>query len=104
MKAQSYDRTRRLTGTWLRASAAMFALLSAACPTRAAPQVPASGDTVLLELDEEQRATSRALRIQRQALAKSDRRDPRTALELAERFVTLGRTQHDERYFGYASA
>jgi len=94
-------------GSRLRASAAVFALIvTFGSEVSAAPQKPASADTVLLQLDEGQRETSRALRAQRAShgTAAGESADVHSAVALAERFVALGREHHDERYFGYASA
>jgi len=85
----------RPIGARLRASVAVFAFLSAVT-SFAAPYKPSS-DTVLLELDVAQQQASATRRA-------ANSTDPQAAVELAAKFVALGRAQHDERYFGYASA
>ena len=89
----------RLIGTRLRASVAVFALFLAST-IQAAPYKP-SGDTVLLELDGAQRSASAALKTARVA---KNSTDPHSAAAAARQFIALGRAQHDERFFGYASA
>jgi predicted Zn-dependent protease len=53
---------------------------------------------VLLKLDASQQQTSKQLR------SANRKNNLDEALDLATEFVALGRAQHDERYFGYASA
>jgi predicted Zn-dependent protease len=91
-------------GTRLRASVAVFALATCtlAATAFAAPYKPAAQDEVLLKLDAAQRQASAQLReVNDNARNISD---ANVAAETARKFVALGRAQHDERFFGYASA
>lgn len=77
---------------------AIWALSSIAM---AAPYRPASPDDVLLTLSNIETQTSRASSLARNMNSQSD---PVAAVKIARDFVDLGRSQNDERYFGYASA
>jgi len=81
------------TKTWLRFGAAMLIAFAGASSTAfAARYIPASDDTVLLTLNAPTPRVS------------SDSSDPSTAARHAQELIDLGRSLHDERYFGYASA
>jgi len=67
----------------------------------AAPYRPASPDDVLLELGSVVQRVAAAHAGTQVELARTD---PDTAAKIAGDFIDLGRTQNDERYFGYASA
>jgi tetratricopeptide (TPR) repeat protein len=86
----------------LRWSAIGVALLGALGGTAiAAPYHPDSPAAVLLELGDNVRSVTRS---RDQLQSGSAAADPTSAAKLAGDFIGLGRTQNDERYFGYASA
>src|SRR5712671_2104900 len=89
--------TRHSISTRLRASVAVL-LWGLALAAWAAPYKPTEPNEVLLVIDSAQRQA----RVSLNSLA--DRADPQAAVATASKFVALGRAQHDERYFGYASA
>jgi tetratricopeptide (TPR) repeat protein len=66
--------------------------------SNAKPVVPAA-DEVLLQLKPAEQAAAAAIRTVTTGL-----QQPAEAVQLASRFIELGRTQYDERYFGYAWA
>ncbi|HYM36049.1 MAG TPA: tetratricopeptide repeat protein [Steroidobacteraceae bacterium] len=84
--------------TRLRASVAVFILSLMTIPAFCAAYKPASQDEVLLHVDTAQRQARMNLH------RTVDRNDPQSVIEAAGNFVALGRAQHDERFFGYASA
>jgi len=76
-----------------------FFLTAAAWAT---PYRPSSPDEVLLELDgAAQRAVSNSAALR---TAAASRADPNASAIIAQEFIDLGRSQNDERYFGYAAA
>jgi tetratricopeptide (TPR) repeat protein len=77
--------------------------LTAAVAASAAPFVPRSGTEVLETLPRRANAADAALRRQRAQLS-SVPRDPAAAAALAQRYIELGRSASDPRYFGYAQA
>src|SRR5882724_2329278 len=89
--------SHRQQGTRLRASVAVIALLSTAVAA-AAVFKRESNDAVLLQIDASQEAARATLR------DNVNRTDTKSAADSAAKFIALGRAQHDERYFGYASA
>jgi len=92
---------RQNDATRLRFSAAVLALLITAAAW-AAPYRPSSPDEVLLELDgAAQRAVSNSTALR---AAAASRTDPNASAIIAQEFIDLGRSQNDERYFGYAAA
>ena len=82
--------------TRLRASAVVFAL-AFSMTVFAAVYKPTSADEILLRVDPAQHQANLRLR-------STDHADPIAAADAASALVALGRAQHDERYFGYASA
>lgn len=82
----------------------LFMLLFAAVPARAAPFVPSSDDQVIERLpyqpNDPAQQQLRGLRAQLQAQPNN----LSLAVELARRYVELGRTSGDPRYAGYAEA
>ena len=83
----------------IRIGGVLLAWLFSAVAT-AAPYRPAAPDEVLLELGSVMRQVTRT----RAQLQTGSTTDPAAAAQLAKEFIDLGRTQNDERYFGYASA
>jgi len=77
--------------------------LTAAVAASAAPFVPRSGTEVLETLPRRADAADAALRRQREQLSSAPR-DPAAAAALAQRYIELGRSASDPRYFGYAQA
>lgn len=91
------------TGAFLPALLALAALAGGAGVATAAPRIPASGAEVLETLPWRSDPQQRALRTLRERLAQ-DPRDLGRALEVARRYIELGRRDADPRYFGYAQA
>src|SRR5262245_11568943 len=83
--------------TRLRASVAVL-LSGIAFSASAVPYKPTSRDEVLVTVDSAQRQARANL------ATFGNRSDPTAAAETAAKFIALGRAQHDERFFGYASA
>lgn len=81
----------------------LVCLLAVAPAAFAAPYVPASGDQVIERLPS--RGDPRQQELQRlRADLSATPNDPAKAAVLARRYVEVGRTDGDPRYFGYAQA
>lgn len=79
------------------------AALTAAAVAGAAPFVPRSGTEVLETLPRRTDAADAVLRRHRAQLSAAPR-DAAAAAALAQRYIELGRSASDPRYFGYAQA
>ncbi|MCS0629509.1 hypothetical protein NX786_09200 [Telluria mixta] len=79
------------------------ALLACAAGAGAAPRLPASGAEVLEDLPWRADPQQRELRALRARLQEAPRDLPR-AVEVARRYIEVGRRDADPRYYGYAQA
>ena len=100
-QATRFVRANGLAGTWVTTVGLTLALCAG--PLAAAPFVPETSGEVLERLPVSTNSQLRELRELRKAL-ETDPQDLDLAVDLATRYLRLGRAEADPRYYGYAQA